>query len=184
MCFIFFGLNRRQFHFQKINSSKQKNLKEGKKHKHRLYKWDQILWNKSSLSLQTTNSAVVSGLQQNGVLTDKTSITFKSKLQFPDEANSLAGFLWPFCRFSILLLWPPGGWSSLPSLPLSSFLWVFVSDDFQNVTGHEASLLSTRHSDEAAAFALAAHANLRVKKSYLWQHLRIENTVYKYSQTK
>lgn len=118
------------------------------------------------------------------VLTDKTSITFKSKLQFPDEANSLAGFLWPFCRFSILLLWPPGGWSSLPSLPLSSFLWVFVSDDFQSVTGHEASLLSTRHSDEAAAFALAAHANLREKKSYLWQHLRIENTVCKCSRTK
>lgn len=119
------------------------------------------------------------------VLTDKTSITFKSKLQFPDEANSLAGFLWDHFVGSV------SSSSDLqaadPPFPLSlslHFSWVFVSDDFQSVTGHEASLLSTRHSDEAAAFALAAHANLREKKSYLWQHLRIENTVCKCSRTK
>lgn len=37
------------------------------------------------------------------------------------------------------------------------------SDDFQHVTRHETALLSARHSDEAASFALAAHADLTEK---------------------
>lgn len=63
------------------------------------------------------------------------------------------------------------------SVPLLSFLWVFVSDDFQNVTGHETSLLSTWHSDEAAAFALATHTNLREKICYfnVQPHIKKKN---------
>lgn len=38
------------------------------------------------------------------------------------------------------------------------------SDDFQHVARHEAALLSTRHPDEAASFALAAHADLTKKR--------------------
>lgn len=67
---------------------------------------------------------------------------------------------------------PPGGWSSAPSLPLSSSLWLSLSDDFQNIAGHEASLLSTRHSDEATVLTLATHTDLREEKCDL------ENAVY------
>lgn len=38
------------------------------------------------------------------------------------------------------------------------------SDDFQHVARHEAALLSTRHPDEAASLALAAHADLTKKR--------------------
>lgn len=41
------------------------------------------------------------------------------------------------------------------------------SDDFQHVTRHETALLSARHSDEAASFALAAHADLTKKRIQL-----------------
>jgi hypothetical protein len=48
--------------------------------------------------------------------------------------------------------------------PLSPFLPLYfslsLSDVFQDITGHVASLLSTGHSDEAAVFILAAYTNL------------------------
>ena len=60
---------------------------------------------------------------------------------------------------------------SPPSFSMSSIFWQFVSDDFQDITGHIACLLSACHFDEAAAFALTAHADLTARKEMLlhWQ---------------
>lgn len=66
----------------------------------------------------------ISDLQQNGVLPVKTSLTLKSKLQFSDEAKSLAGFSWPFCRFSAS---PPPPNLRVADPPLPLFVCLTVS---------------------------------------------------------
>lgn len=53
--------------------------------------------------------------------------------------------------------------ASVSSSLLSLSSCFSFSDDFQYVTRHETALLSARHPDEAASFALAAHADLKKK---------------------